>query len=233
MKKRAMLTRRNKKKKNVLADLPALRAGLFGELNELKHLKIEWKQGAAPTLTILDESGKEVRQVVIEKDLNVSEFLQLLGENKVNLERQTLVGTTDEPIARFEYNKTEFLLFGNDVLRSVMLAKAEALGGRPLMMLRKEKQTAIAEWLNAFPGKTFHTSGYRDDGLYFWSYSELLPSRDRGRFPWAKKEPSDGDCVVMREGLLYASPCNAFGHAIVERDLVSSSPSKEQPRSEL
>jgi hypothetical protein len=54
--------------------------------------------------------------------------------------------------------------------------------------------------------------------MFFWNRNGgVLPSRDRGRFPWAKGEPAYGnDCVVLEDGLLRARPCNALAHVLVQ-----------------
>lgn len=54
--------------------------------------------------------------------------------------------------------------------------------------------------------------------MFFWNREgAVLPSRDRGRFPWAKGEPAQGnDCVVLEDGLLRARPCNTVAHALVQ-----------------
>lgn len=56
---------------------------------------------------------------------------------------------TNEPIATFEFNNTEFLLYGNKVLRAEMLATASSLGGRPLMLENPTKDRAISNWLKS------------------------------------------------------------------------------------
>merc|ERR1711916_356953 len=136
-----------------LAAMPKLREGLFGpELNELVHLSIEWKQGATPTLTVVAPGDEIVHEQKIAEDMDPSAFVELLRGHNVNLARQTLPQCSSDPLSRFEFNHTEFLLFDHPVLRSVMLERAKELGGRPLMMFRRLKQQVVAKWLEETVG---------------------------------------------------------------------------------
>ena len=70
------------------------------------------------------------------------------------------------------------------------------------------------------------------DGVYFSSdfqlhrYALVLPSRDRGRKPWAKREPSRGDCVVLSPEGLKSGNCNSFALACIEKDVAAENRKK-------
>ena len=70
-----------------LAEMPLLRAALFGELNYLTNLEIKWQSGATTTLVVYDINDKEIKSVTFEKDVTLEDFLLLLTQHGVSLDK--------------------------------------------------------------------------------------------------------------------------------------------------
>jgi hypothetical protein len=205
--------------------MPKIREALYGELNTFSNLEIEWKSGEDLQVFFFDETGARTNKVTIKEDLDMAEFIQLCSDNKVNLLTRTEpLNTLEEdtvPLDRLVLGGKEYLLFEKPILRVWALAHAAKIGGTLLTFEEKDDQRAVAKWLENFKElKGAHTAAFHDDALYFWTRKKMLPSRDRGRFPWAKREPKTGDCVELRDGLLYAVGCNLIAQSVVQRKLV-------------
>lgn len=151
------------------------------------------------------------KTVSISEDIGVGDLLALFKKHGFEPSLRSDVPlslTSAAPLGQFSAKGHRFVLFDAKALRSVALEHAETLEASLPQFIDGSLQTQVGEvlkqnwkqffisrltfqWLSKnFPQvSSVHTSAFHDDALFFWgSRAErtLLPSRDRGRFPWAK-----------------------------------------------
>ncbi len=205
-----------------LSNTPKLKEAVVGaELNRFENLEVVMQKEDAEPHVLFFEGGQQVKREELGGDKNAEEVLAIVRAQGVNLvQRAGFAAELKDEAALGQHmvGEDRFVVFKTPVLRSVAVQLAKRLKGRVATFPDGKTQKGVAEWLQLKhpEAATVHTGAYQDDAMFFWGKESVLGHRDRGRFPWAKGEPSDGDCVVLQEGLLRTRPCNFLAHALIQ-----------------